>query len=429
MESHAPWQTSSPWQQIRLYKRNAFSVTDLDYQDISGSDTNEKSDEKIEIALQKQEIELHAYRDKINYYEKTLTNGKNWEYYKKIVNPYELIYTQKKYDNFPDSICFLKPLSRSYFKMLEILNLTNFFDMFKNEFIRTSHICEGPGGFIEAVYDRAAMNRRHINTSYAMTLRSRQSNIPGWKRATQFLQKYRNIKIVYGHDGTGDVLKPENQEEFIDVQRNKSHLFTADGGFDFSVDYANQEEMILPLLISSTRIGFEVLRRGGVFVIKIFDFYRKSTLDLIYLLSCHFTSWTLYKPATSRPCNPEHYFIGKDFMGATEQTLDFLRLWVNEAEGQKQRTKLFKDNFKYSESFMEIINSIRDTSFKKQIEYLEKVFSIIETNDDITIKKYLQANEIASYEWCKYFKVPIYANRYHAIEELYSGQQGVFLQS
>ncbi len=433
MESHAPWQTSSPWQQIRLYKRNAFSITDLVYKEL---DVNPKeiSQEKIEERLKaqkeelkapmgEQEKELHNYRDKINHYEKTLGSGKNWEYYKKIVNPYELIYTQKKYPNFPESICFLKPLSRSYFKMLEILDIVKFFDMFKNEQIKTAHICEGPGGFIEAVYDRAAMNRRTIHSSLAMTLRSKQSNIPGWKRATQFLQKYRNVKIVYGHDGTGDVMKPENQEQFIDLQRNKSHLFTADGGFDFSVDYTKQEEMILPLLISSTRIGLESLRRGGIFVMKFFDFYRKSTQDLLYLLSCHFSQWTLYKPATSRPCNPEHYFIGKDFLGASEQTLDFLRLWVNEAELGKYHTQLFSNSFKYSDSFETTITETLNISFKKQIEYLEKVFSIIESNDENLVNKYLEVNERTSYNWCTYFKVPIYLNRFLSIVGLYNGQR------
>ena len=39
---------------------------------------------------------LHACRHRISHYEHLLTNGKNWEYYKKIVNPYELVYTQRK---------------------------------------------------------------------------------------------------------------------------------------------------------------------------------------------------------------------------------------------------------------------------------------------------------------------------------------------
>ena len=55
-----------------------------------------------------EEAQLHDYRNQIYDYEQQCTHGRNWEYYKKIVNPYELVYTQRKYDNFPDSICFFK---------------------------------------------------------------------------------------------------------------------------------------------------------------------------------------------------------------------------------------------------------------------------------------------------------------------------------
>jgi 23S rRNA U2552 (ribose-2'-O)-methylase RlmE/FtsJ len=230
----------------------------------------------------KEEQMLYAYRNRISDYEKGLTNGKNWEYYKKIINPYELVYTQKKYENFPDSVCRLKPLSRSYFKMLELLDQIQFTDTLKGESIwKTGHVCEGPGGFIEACFDYANKTGTTIQNSIAMTLRSYQTNVPGWKRANFFLQKHKNIKIIYGEDNTGNILKPENQQYFIEYCNNqkyggKVHLFTADGGFDFSCNYDNQEQLIFPLLVASSKIGLEVLRPGGVFVLKLFDFSQKK---------------------------------------------------------------------------------------------------------------------------------------------------------
>ena len=106
-----------------------------------------------------------------------------------------------------------------------------------------------------------------------------------------------SLLILYGEDGTGDILKPENQQYFIDyaihpAYGGKMNIFTADGGFDFSCDYSKQEQMIFPLLLASTKIGFEVLKKGGVFILKIFDFYTKATVDLLYLLSNHFSEWT-----------------------------------------------------------------------------------------------------------------------------------------
>jgi 23S rRNA U2552 (ribose-2'-O)-methylase RlmE/FtsJ len=380
--------------------------------------------------ISEEEATLHEYRNRINEYEKLLTNGKNWEYYKKIVNPYELVYTQKKYENFPESVCFLKPLSRSYFKMMEMLHLSNFFNLFKTDNIRTAHVCEGPGGFIEAVFDEAFKSKKKIQTSVAMTLRSKQTNVPGWKRASQFLHKNKNVRIIYGEDETGNIMKPENQQYFIDYCINPSYggkmnIFTADGGFDFSCDYLKQEQMIFPLLLASTKIGFEVLKKGGVFILKLFDFYQKSTVDLIYLLSCHFTEWTLYKPATSRPCNPEQYFIGKGFTGCSDEVLDLLRLWCNIVNNNQPLYSLFKSD--YSNNFNVIINKLRKYSFNTQTEYLERVFFMIDKNDESVIQMYLKKNEKASYDWCMKFKAPIYSHRFHSIVESHNDRP-VFCQ-
>ena len=378
-----------PWNNIKFYKCN----TNLSFKLESNTIQHIQSDE---------EIILHKYRNRINEYESNLPNFRNWEYYKKVVNPYELVYTQKKYDNFPDSIYSLKPLSRSYFKMIEILDLTQFFNI--NYDIKSAHVCEGPGGFIEALFDEAVKKGKKIRTSFAMTLKSRQTNIPGWKRAANFLKKNRCIRILYGEDDTGNIMKPENQQYFIDHCNfsGKMNIFTADGGFDFSYDYENQESLIFPLLVSSTKIGFEVLKKGGVFILKFFDFYHKYTLDLLYFLSCHFTEWTLYKPATSRPCNPEQYFIGKGFLGCTDEVLDVMRLWCSILENKQMDSLLYEN----SEEYEKIIEKLRQNSFKSQTEYLERVFDMIDNNNNDIIQNCLKNNEISSYEWCTRFKVP-----------------------
>lgn len=402
---------SRPWDNIKLFKRTTINILNT---------FNLESNE-IKRIVSEEESTLHKYRNRINDYEATLTNGKNWEYYKKIVNPYELVYTQKKYDNFPDSICFIKPLSRSYFKMIEILDLVGFYNTFKYENIRGAHVCEGPGGFIEALYDEAFKNKKKVQTSIAMTLKSKQTNVPGWRRASQFLQKNRNVRILYGEDDTGDIMKLENQQYFIDycihpAYGGKMNLFTADGGFDFSFDYSKQEEMIFPLLLASTKIGFEVLKKGGVFVLKLFDFYHKSTVDLLYFLSCHFTEWTLYKPAMSRPCNPEQYFIGKGFTGCSDEVYDIVRLWCSILENNQHLNSLFTVD--YSMEFKKVLEKLRECSFNKQTEYLEKVFFIIDKNDEDIIQTHLNKNEITSYEWCLRFRVPVFSHRHRSIVAL-----------
>jgi hypothetical protein len=141
----------------------------------------------------------------------------------------------------------------------------------------------------------------------------------------------------------------------------------------------------------------------------MFDFYEKETIDLLYFLSCHFTEWSLYKPAMSRPCNPEQYFIGKGFTGCSDEVSDVMRLWCSILENNQPLDSLFKVDL--PADFLKIIDGLRTHSFNRQTEYLEKVFFIINKNDDTLIQNYLKKNEKTSLDWCNRFKVPIFPHR------------------
>lgn len=381
----------NPWEHFIFYSQSEYTALEFHLKP-----------NRVKHIPSASEVRLYEHRNRINEYSSSIAPN-NWEYYKKIVNPYELVYTKKKYKNFPDCISTIRPLSRSYFKMIEILKLIGFFGQSKR--IRTAHVCEGPGGFIEALYTAAEKNKVHIDDSIAMTLQSTKNTIPGWRYAAHFLRTHNNIKIISGKDQTGDITKVDNQQFYIhSVDKQKCDIFTADGGFDFSSNYMKQEELVFPLLVASTKIGLEVLKPGGTFILKFIDFYNKATTDLLYFLSCHFVEWTLYKPAMSRPCNPEHYFIGKGFTRCTEDSLQAMYAWCNRFENNDIMESLLKTE--YSPEFIQIINDIRDASAQSQIEYLTKVFDIIEQKDEGIVQEYLTYNRESSYEWCKWFDVP-----------------------
>jgi 23S rRNA U2552 (ribose-2'-O)-methylase RlmE/FtsJ len=395
-----------PWCRLELYKNvreGKFYIPDMEcFKDI-------EFDSKYEYTPKDDEIELYNLRQKIDKYD---TSGAKWEYYKKLVNPYELVYTQSKHKDFPTSVCLLNPLSRSYFKIIEILNVTKFFDMHGGSILRSAHVCEGPGGFIEGFFDECEKRRIVPKSATAITLRPNQTNIPGWKRASNFLQKYRSVQILYGADNTGNILKYENQNSFI-AQSPRVLLYTGDGGFDFSTDYTLQEVAVFPLLVASVRIGLEVLKLGGYFILKFFDINQLPTKQLLYYLSTHFRYWTLYKPATSRPCNPEYYFIGIYYNSCP--TIEIIREWSKcVCETGKPYTFMKSD---MPEDFVATLENIRTKSIKSQKEYLESVFTMIETNPHPTINP---AYEIISYDWCKLFNVPVHPSRVLAIEALRS---------
>jgi hypothetical protein len=117
----------------------------------------------------------------------------------------------------------------------------------------------------------------------------------------------------------------------------------------------------------------------------------------------------------SRPCNPEQYFIGKGYTGATDEVYDVLRLWCSMLENNQPVEALF--NIEVPSEFKNVISDLRTFSFIRQTEYLEKVFFIINKSDDKLIQNYLQNNIKTSHEWCVKFRAPI-SSHYHSIQDL-----------
>ena len=106
-----------------------------------------------------------------------------WDNYKKSINPYEYIHTIIPSTNM--SVSKHTPLSRSYYKMIEICHLLDLINDLPNK-CNTFHLAEGPGGFIEALcYMRKNKQDKYIG----MTLIDNNINVPSWKKSQVFLKK------------------------------------------------------------------------------------------------------------------------------------------------------------------------------------------------------------------------------------------------
>jgi 23S rRNA U2552 (ribose-2'-O)-methylase RlmE/FtsJ len=334
-----------------------------------------------------------------------------WELAKKMVNPYELVYTHDD-ERLPPSLSLEYPLSRSFFKMIEILNISNFFDSMGKNFnnIRSVHVAEGPGGFIQALHNRAAIKNKTIANSFAMTLKPTNPHVPGWKKATQFLQKYKQVKIHYGADGTGDIYIPENQQSFIDISNPKAHIFTADGGFDFSVDYALQEQRVFHLLVCSATVGVRSLVKGGQFILKLFDCTSPNTKSFVLILSRCFGVWTLYKPAMTRPCNSERYFIGRDFRGSNADNIVKCLLEIQQ----------YSANSKYPILPPDVLSEIGflerhiKTTTELQIDAIKLAISLVKNPEDWWKSWYMKCLK-KSMIWCETFRVPAITENTHIL--------------
>lgn len=233
-----------------------------------------------------------------------------WDNMKKYTNPYEFIHTNIPHNNF--SISKLKPISRAFFKLIEIYQTFKSIPIFVNESIKTYHLAEGPGGFIEAT---AYIRNNENDIYYGITLIDKSNkNIPGWKKSEKFLNKNKNVIIEKGLSKDGNLFNPEN---FLDCYKNHANsmdIITGDGGFDFSTSYNNQEKMAIRLLFTQMIYAVSLQKKGGSFILKIFDMFLKPTVEIIYMLSCFYTNVYITKPNTSRYANSEKYIVCTDFL-------------------------------------------------------------------------------------------------------------------
>jgi 23S rRNA U2552 (ribose-2'-O)-methylase RlmE/FtsJ len=328
--------------------------------------------------------------------------NKTWETIKKISNSYELIYTNEA-PHFPPSLAMVKPLSRSFFKMVEMLEISQFFQTLPKQMngIRSAHVAEGPGGFIEALSDRCSLYKKNLQKAFAITLKPNGSNVPGWKRAHTFLQRHPEVLIHYGRDGTGDIYHLENQTSFLELCSGRVHVFTADGGFDFSEDYATQEKNVYPLLLASCKIGLQALLPGGLFVMKLFDVFGKPTQYLLRLITSCFREWFLYKPATSRPCNSERYLVCRGFRRCPPAVLTQLAHMED-----KIQEGLYPDlsgsipwtpeEAEYLQSHIQSFTTIQCDTIKNSFYYKDIPLSKFDWNHHIH----------QAHSWCSAFRVP-----------------------
>lgn len=408
-------------------------------------------------------LKLKKAKNKINE-----INSSLWEDIKNYTNPYELIYVFNNHHNntyhsntchnnqFGDrndrnidnvsSIANIKPLSRSFFKMIEIINefIPNICD--GENIINSLHIAEGPGGFIEAT--RYTRNRMQMQTgvgvgvgisndkAFGITLiDDTHKNVPAWKQSNIFLKKHPEVIISTGIDGTGNIYNIENIlfldkqiKEYCSGDAEKGDVgvidfITADGGFDYSIDYNYQEQASSKLIFSQIITALKCQKLCGDFVCKFFDLNSYLTVEMLYILYLSYDKITIYKPFTSRIANSEKYIICNGYVGIDSKFLDdlfnVLKDWNTKSDTKTNaKTDTHKTlNQLFTEIpvlFIEKIKELNKIIIDNQIQSINNIANIVSVKtylDKYWKKENLEKNANLAKEWCKKYKIP-YNNFY-----------------
>lgn len=415
-----------------------------------------------------------------------------WEEIKKATNPYELIYAMPYV-----AVADIKPLSRSFFKMIEMINefATG---LMESNMLVSLHIAEGPGGFIEATrYIRQLKGFHSNDIAFGITLinkvdkvdissSEKVKNIPAWKQSNTFLRNHPEVIISYGADGTGNIYNPDNinhlaneiQEKYIckynththnisptntntntKIQPEKSssnnmfakletatpdtipdttpdttsdknmqsadtakkpsamlqgyaNFITADGGFDYSIDYNYQEQASSKLIYSQIITALKCQVRGGIFICKIFDMNLFITVEIIYLVYQLYEEVIIYKPKTSRIANSEKYLVCIGFKGVQPDLLDRLLAILTEWNSVNLASKTFNQlgiGLIIPMEFIDELKRINKIIVSNQICIINNIMNIYHNKFNLDAK-WKKENSKKQYEnaieWCRKYGIP-----------------------
>ena len=325
-----------------------------------------------------------------------------WDLYKKYTNPYENIHsTCSNNGNISSPVCPLKPLSRSFYKMVEILHSFNIIEKLGDNKITSFHLAEGPGGFIEAL---ASLRKNPQDTYVGMTLINSSPTVPGWKKTRNFLEKNPNVKLEYGKDGRGDIMNVNNLVECARKYGSSIDIITADGGFDFSVDFNSQETLVQGLVACQVAFASVLQKKNGWFILKVFDLFSQASIDILYILSSLYESVYIIKPNTSRYANSERYIVCQGFK--LEDGRQWAFQWVPHFDKFSTMTLVRLLNIPIPIHF---INKIEESNMilgSQQIENISLTLNIIK-NPRVEKIETLRRNNIQKcIQWCQKHNLP-----------------------
>jgi 23S rRNA U2552 (ribose-2'-O)-methylase RlmE/FtsJ len=314
----------------------------------------------------------------------------SWDSAKKISNDYEYIYTSS---NYKKNISSIIPVSRSFFKLREII-----YDFKINIKEYNACIAEAPGGFVQSILRHTEENNLSLEKIYGITLVSNNKDIPFWNST---IIKNNKVIISNGLDDSGDLYKLHNVISFIKTcGKGTCQLVTADGGFDYTSNF-EQELSSYKLFFSEVMIALNIQKDGGVFICKLFDLFYRTTLQLLFLLYLSYESVSFIKPLTSRQSNSEKYIVCRGFKGFNKDISNIMC----ENFGKPNM------NIDLPEEFIEMINTYHKLFIKNQINKINstlQIISIRKNNDKPTYKQIDLAKE-----WCRNYRIPINKNCYY----------------
>lgn len=189
-------------------------------------------------------------------------------------------------------------------------------------------LCGGPGAWSQYLLQ---MNFQ----GFGFTLRSGAGSEDDWQAEQKDdwypeLLRHPNWHAIWGADGTGDLLKPENLQHASQILRAAGgvSICVADGGFSDKAIPPNLLELyFFRLFLAEVLTAANCLLPGGRFVCKLYSTFSASTSALLFLITRLFEDVRIVKPMSSRVAGPERYLYASGFRANEEAEVIKRSLW------------------------------------------------------------------------------------------------------
>ena len=283
--------------------------------------------------------------------------------------------------------------NRAYYKIIELL-IDN--KQIKSDNFKLLSLAEAPGNFVRYIKNHIHQKNPNWNNFDIITLLTHDELISQQNFITEF--ESHIFKPDQSYDG--DLTNSKNIDAYIQKNiNNKSHLITADGGLDKTTDtdFKLEEIYHFPLFLGESITAILNQKKGGTFILKIFNIIDINSINLLYLLSAFYKTVSIKKPYTSRPHNSEKYIICSDFIGIPKKQFNSIKnslftildnvkslssnTWPIFADTPIKYFNIF-ENFDYNQTFNnDIIHYNNSLIIQTQSFYLQNIVQILNNNN------------------------------------------------
>lgn len=294
----------------------------------------DKNDKNLETLLNDNIIIHKEIYDEINTYKQKIDNISKykWTLIRSIQTDYEYIGNNKLHNI--KRLKSIKSISRAYYKLWELISQYNIQDLQNKKNMRFACLAEAPGGFVKCLIDYRRKFGYSNDNITGISLKD-----PNTKKNIKWNLNNNNFKVIYGDPNTnhnGNLYNPEIIDYYCNYySKMKANFVTADGGFCVDTIQENQKgQYHNHLFMSEIYIALKILKRGGNFVIKIYDTCNKVLVDFVVVLKSMFKKVDIVKPKTSREMNSENYIVCLNYKNNNKHIVNNMRktlehMWDN----------------------------------------------------------------------------------------------------